>query len=91
MSRNRQSAGWLSVVMLPFIVILLVWAVAPALMTTEDATVYLEGCTEPVCALKGDLNVNIFTRHYELKQADGSIVSFDPENIALMSWPASKD
>ena len=91
MSSNDQKTGWGSVFVAPILIVFLVWAIAPALTNTKNATVYLEGCTEPDCALKGDLTVNFFTRAYELKQADGSVISFDSDAINIMSWPAPEE
>ena len=55
------------------------------------ATVFLGDCEEDSCALHGDLSTNIFTRNYELKQADGSIIVFHPDAAKLISWPAPKE
>lgn len=62
--------------------------VAPALHTTENATIYLGDCRDDSCALQGDLTRNLFTRDYELTQADDSTVVFSPEQVAMMTWPA---
>lgn len=84
--RSGLAKWWL----LPWAILALIWFVAPALTTTEDATVFIGDCMEPECALKGDLTVGLFTRDYELTQSDGTVISFSPDSVNLMSWPAPK-
>lgn len=86
-SRKYVSLWWL----LPIVVFAMVWLFGPALITTHNATVFLGDCEEDSCALHGDLSTNIFTRNYELKQADGSIIVFHPDAAKLISWPAPKE
>jgi hypothetical protein len=90
MSEPKRKAGW-SFILLPIIAMLAVWLIAPAISTTENATVFLGECFEPECALKGDITVNFFTRDYELTQDDRSVVVFQPETVNMMSWPAPKE
>lgn len=79
---------------LPILVILCAFAFlyfAPAFQTTENATVYFDGCRDESCALHGDLRTNVWTRDYELSQADGSVLIFPPSRVQAMSWPVPKD
>jgi len=89
--QRKRQRGWPLLVIVPWALILLAWAILPALSTTENATVYLGDCVDPECALKGDLSVNLFTRDYELTQPDSSVVIFDREAVKMMSWPVPEN
>jgi len=88
---DSRMSGWMFRWWVPLLIVGLIWFVAPALITTENAIVYIGDCFDQECALQGDLSRNLFTRDYELTQADGSVVMFSPEAVNMMSWTVPAD
>ncbi len=69
--------------------VLLALYVAPAFQTTENVTVLLDDCVTESCELRGDLTVDLFSRHYVLTLADGRTLTFEQDRVSFMHWPSA--
>ncbi|MDC0664278.1 hypothetical protein [Marinobacter sp. SS21] len=80
--RQRIKFWWL----IPIIVVIGLY-IAPALQTTKDVTVFLDGCVTEACELKGDLTIDLFSGEYTLRKADGTEISFTKDRVTFLHIP----